>query len=61
MNIKTPPKWRIGQTIFNFLWWLQSEKGYSSEMGASGRMADPFHISDSDLQKLYDEFLKSKS
>lgn len=57
MDIKTPKRWRKGQTLFNFLWWLQEEKGYSPEMGASGRMADPFHIPDTKLENLYEEFL----
>jgi len=58
LNIPTPKDWRMGQTIFNFLWWLQEQKGYASELDTTGRMADPFHISDSQLQKLYKEFIK---
>lgn len=60
INIKTPPKWRKGQTIFNFLWWLQAEKGYPREMGQEGgRQADAFHISDTNLEMLYAEFLET--
>lgn len=58
MNIKTPPHWRKGQTIFNFLWWLKDQKGYTPEMGATGRMADPFHIDDEKLDELFEEFLE---
>lgn len=66
MDIKTPPRWRKGQTIFNFLWFL-SEKGYHSEPAgmkpdgsfeyAKTRMADPFNIPDDELDQLYAEFL----
>lgn len=69
MNIQTPKRWRKGQTIFNFLWWLQQEKGYKTEVvnfapagqivHAEGRMADPFNIADADLDKLYEEFLST--
>lgn len=58
MDIKTPKRWRKGQTIFNFLWWLQSEKGYSPEPGVGGRMADPFGIPNKEFDTLYDEFLQ---
>jgi len=47
---------RIGQTIFNFLEWLE-KKGYSDNL-QSKRMADPFNISDGNMNKLYEEFLK---
>lgn len=62
-----PSGWRIGQTIFNFLWWLHDKKGYKTELTgwngnintyAEGRMADPFHISDEEWHELYVEFLK---
>ena len=59
MDIKTPKGWRKGQTIFNFLWWLKSDKGYHSEMNTEGRMADPFHIDDETLEKLFAEFLET--
>lgn len=55
MNIETPPNWRKGQTIFNFLQWLV-EKGYSGNQNM--RMADPFHIPDKELDKLYDKYLQ---
>lgn len=57
MNIKTPKNWRKGQTIFNFLWWLQAKKGYSPEMGTPGMMADTFHIPDDLFDKFFDEYL----
>ena len=56
MKIKTPPSWRKGQTIFNFLEWIaQTQKSVSSQ---SVRMADPFYIYDEELDKLFKEFLK---
>lgn len=54
--IKIPKGWRKGQTIFNFLEWLKT-KGYDNEQ--SSRMADPFHIENSTLEKLYEEYIKS--
>lgn len=52
---KKPKSFREGQTIFNFLEWLQV-KGYDTNQQA--RMADPFHIPDDELDKLYEEYLK---
>lgn len=65
MNIDTPNDWKKGQTIFNFLWWLQTDKGYTTENTmeglVKGRMADPFHIPDDRLDALYEEFLEKYS
>lgn len=68
MNIETPRRWRKGQTIFNFLWWLNEHKGFHREMGTfgvfmestevGGRMADPFHIEDSEIDSLFREYLE---
>lgn len=55
IKIKTPPRWRKGQTLFNFFEWLTT-KGYAQNQ--SLRMADPFHIPDEALDKLYNAFLK---
>lgn len=55
--LAVPKGWRMGQSIFNFLEWLKRERGYMGEFLHEGRMADPFHISDDDFQKLYAEFL----
>jgi len=55
MNIDKPKSWRKGQTIFNFLEFLMS-RGYNSNQ--SYRMADPFHISDEELDELWGEFIK---
>lgn len=56
MDIKKPKGWRKGQTIFNFLWWLNVVKGYSPEIGKE-RMADCFHIQDKKFEELFAEFL----
>lgn len=46
---------RIGQKIFNFLEWLNKAKGVEiNQCGA--RCADPFHISDNELIKYWNEF-----
>ena len=54
-RINKPKDWRTGQTIFNFLEFLR-ERGYP--IGQSTRMADPFHIPDNELERLYKEFIK---
>ena len=59
MNIETTKGWRKSQTIFNFLWWLNEVKKYPTEIGARGRMADPFNIPNSELDKLFAEFLEN--
>lgn len=55
MDIKTPKGWRQGQTIFNFLEWLHTSKGYSTNQ--TPRTADPFHIGDKELSELFEEFI----
>lgn len=52
--MKTPKRWRKGQTIFNFLEWL-GNKGIP--LNQHQRMADPFHLSDDEWDKYYEEFL----
>lgn len=55
MFIKDKPyDWRDGQTIFNFLEWL-NQQGY--EANQSMRMADPFNIPDDVLKAQYKKFL----
>jgi hypothetical protein len=54
--MKLPTGWRKGQFYFNFLEWLNMEKGYDNEQ--SPRMADPFHISDDKWDQLLEEFEK---
>jgi len=46
---------RLGQELFNFFEWLRL-KGYPANQ--SFRMADTFHISDEDFEKLYAEWRK---
>ena len=55
INIR-PSGWRKGQTMANFLIWLHQQKGFPLDQ--SNRMADLFHLSDEQLEKLYLEFLK---
>lgn len=58
MTIGNLPKgWRIGQFMFNFFQWLKTEKSYPAV--ESYRMADPFHISDDEFEKLLEEYLKN--
>ncbi len=56
MELIRPRGWREGQTIFNFLEWLNVKKGIHTNQNS--RMADPFHVSDEDWDKFYEEFLK---
>lgn len=75
LNIQTPPGWRIGQTLFNFLVWL-NRNGYNTQpigieashsfpyknlIFATDYMADPFYIPDNKLEELYNEFLLTTS
>lgn len=50
--------WRIGQTMFNFLEWLRTNKNFDTSQ--SVRMADPFYIEDKELTKLYKEYLNEQ-
>lgn len=54
--LKTPPTWRKGQTIFNFLEWLKVKKGMPGNQNE--RMADPFFLPDEKFEKFFEEFLK---
>lgn len=58
MNIETPKGWRKGQTIFNFLWWLNTNGHSRPEVGGE-RMADPFHIPDKELDALFALFIET--
>lgn len=49
-----PDDWRIGQSLFNFLEWLRTDKGYDPNQ--SFRMADPFSIDDDEMDKLLNEY-----
>jgi hypothetical protein len=54
LEIKIPTNWRKGQTIFNFLEWLATEKEVPTNQ--SSRMADVFHLSDEVLEKYIKEY-----
>lgn len=58
MNIKTPQNWRKGQTLFNFLEWLRTDHDYAPHPD-NNVCADPFHIDDALLDKLYEEYLST--
>lgn len=58
LQIIPPEGWRIGQTLFNFLEWLRQEKNYQGGEN-TGRMADPFYISDEDMLKYYKEYINT--
>lgn len=51
-----PTDWRKGQTVFSFLQWMR-DKGHG-DSSEGRRMADPFHVPDTDLDRLYEEFLE---
>lgn len=50
-----PRGWRKGQTVFNFLEWLL-KFGYAPA-NQNQRLADPFHLSDEEWDKMYQQFL----
>ena len=54
-EIKIPKGWRTGQTIFNFLEFCQ-QKGVNGNQNA--RLADTFHLSDEEFDRLLEEFNK---
>lgn len=50
---------RHGQFIYNFMAWLHCKKNYPrNPLIGESLMADPFHISDKDYEKLEREFVK---
>lgn len=54
--MKTPKNWRIGQTLFNFMEWLHTEKDVpTGQLGE--RCADIFYIDDDLWNKYYQEYL----
>lgn len=55
IKLKIPRGWREGQTIFNFLEFCQA-KGVHRNQNA--RLADTFHLSDEEFDKLLEEFNK---
>lgn len=59
--MKTPKGWRKGQTIYNFLEWLTWNKSAPVANPSNTSMADPFHLSDEEWNKLYQEFLEIHS
>lgn len=54
VEMEVVPGWRKGQTIFNFLEYLKGE-GHPTKQ--SDRMADPFHIPNKELDRLYADFI----
>jgi hypothetical protein len=58
MLTQKPKEWRDGQTIFNFLEWLAMNKDVPYNQ--AGRMCDPFHIQDEDMEKYWEEFMENK-
>jgi hypothetical protein len=54
LKINVPRSWRKGQTLFNFLEWLATDKGISPNQTL--RIADTFQISDEELDKYIEEY-----
>ena len=52
-----PKNWRQGQFYFNFLCWLSDKKDVAKNQ--SMRMADPFHLPDSEWNQYLEEFLET--
>ena len=59
VNLKNlcPKDWRIGQLLFNFGEWLATVKGHPTNQ--SYRMADMFHLSDKEFERLFEEYVLS--
>lgn len=47
-------EWRVGQTIFNFLQWLDTTNKIPAR---GGRMADPFYLDDAQFHQLWEQFV----
>ena len=56
MKIETPPNWRKGQTVFNFLEWLLAN-GHAPA-NQNQRLADTFYLQDDEFDKLWKKFLE---
>lgn len=56
IEIKVPKDWRKGQTLFNFLEWLNVKKEISPNQ--SYCLADTFHLSDEELEEYIKEYEK---
>lgn len=54
IKLSIPNDWRVGQLLFNFMEWLAVEKKLDTNQ--SNRMADTFHLSDTDFADYYQEF-----
>ncbi len=52
-----PSGWTHAKTIFLFLAWLSKKKGVPG--GENYRMADPFSLTDTQLQSYFDEFFNT--
>jgi len=56
LELIIPRNWRKGQTLFNFLEWLQEEKEIHTNQ--SQRLADTFHVDDKEMDKYIKEYNK---
>lgn len=54
--MEKPKRWRNGQMMFNFLEWLNLEKGVHTNQNQ--RLADTFHLSDEDWDSFWKEYCK---
>lgn len=55
--LELPKGQRIGQTLYNFLFWL-GKKGYRFEE-RTGELADTYSLNDKKLMEYYNEWLKT--
>jgi hypothetical protein len=58
LSIPRPKGWRVGQTLYQFKTWLADKKDTDgSDIYVDG--SDIFYIDDSDLDRYYQEFLRT--
>ncbi len=53
--MERPKGWRKGQMVFNFLQWC---KQHGVAGNQNHRLADTFHLSDAEYDRLWQEFCK---
>jgi len=49
---------REGQTLYNFLYWLNRKLPGSKKISIKENLVDPFYIENKELNKYYEEYLK---
>jgi len=57
--MEKPRTWRKGQTLFNLLEWM-GNNGHAPRTNTE-RLSDPFHITDDEFDRLYEQFMEENN